>query len=715
VDVISGINDEILRYNALHVPKHPVRQATAAREVSDTAEAYSSFLTGNPIDARSEDLMGDFAQRRRMQQRLARTTTMGGDVFAAIPRFYSPAEYFEQSMIPYDINQDKHRFELYKWLDLFYRTHYLIPILVDIFTRFPLVGMHLHSPDAKLADFYSDLFLNDLKYEELLVGIGREYWTLGQSFPLASFNDSMGVWESEELLDPTLVEVEKLPIIGGEQFHVVPPDDLKQIVKNQRPERWWKLLNREYPEIIPYLLHDRKIPISNVLLKQIAFKVSERDLYGTPILLRSLRTLMHEEKLMASQDAIAERLYSPLILAKLGVQEMGQGRQPWIPGPQEIAAFRNDLDIALSSDFRLLVHHFGVDITSVFGREQMPRLDTDFDRVERRIMQTFGINPALLQGGQATVPYASSALQAEFMSQMLRTYQGYLKDFYVSRAKIVAESQEHYAYEKRGDTRIPIMEEVVTFDEEGNEVIEKRHKLMIPDMRMKVYDLRDEATQRQFMQSLKQQGVPIPDQWLAEGQDYVFKEALELQEEELIQKTVAQQEAKLKTYRILQARGLPVPPDLRSEVEGAQLGAQAPGESTELGVDAPNVGDQIVMPPPPEGGGIGPRSPQRGTFPEESTEQMGPQIPGVPGQPGALGIPGAPKPAIGPNPSGPPGRGAAGVEEESVQIFAANKSGKVISDERRNRNPKKLSYLTEDYDSAILEDSEDTIDQEKPS
>jgi hypothetical protein len=68
---------------------------------------------------------------------------------------------------------------------------------------------------------------------------------------------------------------------------------------------------------------------------------------------------------MAAQDAVAERLYSPLLLVKLGVQDMGQGRPPWIPGPEHVASLRNDLDIALSADFRLLVHHFGIEVQNV--------------------------------------------------------------------------------------------------------------------------------------------------------------------------------------------------------------------------------------------------------------------------------------------------------------------------------------------------------------
>jgi hypothetical protein len=588
-------------------------------------------------------------------------------VFSAIPRFYDPTQYFQYSQIPYDISDDKQRVQLYKWLDFYYRTHHLVPILVDIFTRFPLVGLDFYSPDKELKSFYEDLFFDKLDYEHFLVDLGRMYWTLGEAFPLGHFNESMGVWEEEELLDPSVIKVRKYPIIGGQQIFLTAEGlkELKEIVEKQQPREMYYLLQRDYPEFIPFLKEGKDIPVSDVALKQVAFKANPNDIHGTPILLRALRTLMHEEKLMASQDAIAERLYSPMILAKLGVMDMGEGRGPWIPGPEETAEVRDQLDVALSSDFRLMVHHFGIDVQNVFGREQMPRLGDDFDRIERRTMQVFGINPSLLSGGAASQPYASSALQAEFVSQILRTYQGYLKRHFESRAKVVAEAQEHYAYEKRGDSRIPIMEEVLEWDEDtGEQVIVEKHKLLIPDLRMKVLDLRDEATQRQFLQALKQQGVPIPDQDIAMGMHYNFPEALATQQEEMIQKTVATQEAKIKTYDILTAKGLPIPPDLKAEIEGmANFQQPQPGDSTTLDVNPPGVGESIVMPPPPGEGttpAIGPRDPMRGDRPEESDERSplrppgqmtnpsGPTIPGVPGQPGLLGVPGAPQPAITP-------------------------------------------------------------------
>jgi hypothetical protein len=57
------------------------------------------------------------------------------------------------------------------------------------------------------------------------------------------------------------------------------------------------------------------------------------------------------------------------------------------------------MDIALSSDFRLMVYHYALEVENVFGREQVPDLGNDFDRIERSLMQVFGINPSVLGGG----------------------------------------------------------------------------------------------------------------------------------------------------------------------------------------------------------------------------------------------------------------------------------------------------------------------------
>jgi hypothetical protein len=581
----------------------PVGSATSIRQLED-----------------QNRIAREMAQSRR---RMGSMTSGGSDAFAAIPRFYDPIEYWDLSGLPWNMADEGHRHKLHKWMRLYYATHHLVPILIDIFTRFPLVGMELESKDKKLTQFYEDLFFDTLDYGEFMVGLGREFWTVGEAFPLGSFDEDLGVWEREELINPEDVVIENFPLLGAKELKIVPPDYLKRLAQTKSPAKEYKQLEINFPELIPYLRKNEHIPISSVLLKQVGNKLNNWDDHGTPILLRGLRTLIHEEKLLASQDAIAERLYSPLILAKLGVMDLGDGQGPWVPSPDELDAFRDDMDVALSSDFRLLVHHFGLEVENVFGREQMPRLGDDFDRIERRIMQVFGVNPSLLSAGSNSQPYASSALQAEFLNQILRTFQNYLKKHFRDRALVVAEAQEHWAYDVKGQTRIPIYEEVVEYDDDGNKRIVEKHKLLIPDLKFETLDLRDEATERQFLQTLRQMGVAIPDEKLMVGIDIDISEMAEQYNDERMKLTIAQQEAKVKTYKALDAANLPIPPDLKAEVQsvlGGGEGAAAPpgggalpsmpsggmGAGAPPGMGGPSggPGGAIIMPPPP--GSLGP-------------------------------------------------------------------------------------------------------------
>lgn len=654
---------DALRKRGVALPRNPLRAAQTAADLHGMSASARRMASNygfqvvpgermqepqgrnNRIAQSNSDMI---AQMRA--NRMTRTASAGGgDIIGSTPRFYDPMEFWDLSGLPWNMADEGHRHKLHKWLRLFYATHYLVPILIDIFTRFPLVGMSLESKDKSLTSFYEDQFLETLNYPEYLVQLGREYWTVGESFALGSFDEDLGIWEREELLNPEDITVENFPILGSQQLKVVPPDHLKKLVQQKAPAKEYKMLEQNFPELIPYLRKNEHIPMSGVVLKQVANKITAWDDHGTPILLRGLRTLMHEEKLMASQDAIAERLYSPMILAKLGIMDMGDGQPPYFPSADDLDAFRDDLDIALSSDFRVMVHHMGLEMENVFGREQMPRLGDDFDRIERRIMQIFGVNPSLLSAGSNSQPYASSALQAEFLNQILRTFQGYLKRHYQSRAEVVAEAQGHYDYEVRGQTRIPIKEEVVVYDEEGNKRIETRNKLLIPDLEFQTLDLRDEATERQFLQTLRSMGVPIPDQKLMVGIDRDIDDLVDEFNEELVKKTTKQQEAKVKTYSILETAGLPIPPDLAAEVmstmqpqpgaggapggagglPGMPSGMGGPGGPAGPGGPGGGPGEAIMMPPPPGGlqpPGLGPAGPG-GSVPGGGPPARGPETP----------------------------------------------------------------------------------------
>ena len=486
----------------------------------------------------------------------------------------------------------------------------------------------------RTGEYSGPVYNIEVEDDHSYVGSVATHNCVGEAFPLASFDEDLGIWEHEELINPEDVVIDNFPFLNTQQLKIVPPDYLRRIAQTKSPAREWYLLQEQYADLIPYLLKGEHIPISPVMIRQVANKMNNWDDHGTPILLRGLRTLLYEEKLLASQEAIAERLYSPLILAKLGIMDMGDGLPPWLPTPSELESVRDDLDLALSSDFRVMVHHFGLDITSVFGREQMPRLGDDFDRIERRIMQVFGVNPSLLSAGSNSQPYASSALQAEFMNQVLKTFQNMLKEHYRERALVVAEAQGHQDYEKKGKMRVKKLERVVTFDDEGNKQIKEVPKLLIPDLEFATFDLRDEATERQFFMELRQMGVPLPNEELLIGVPGKYKDKINEYNEELKMQTIMQQEAKMETYFALTVKGLPVPLDLKAECEsvlvhGAGAGGGAPaGMTGGPGGGGPPPGGGMGGPPgPPPGGGAPPGG---GIMMPNAPSGLGPQPGGAP-------------------------------------------------------------------------------------
>lgn len=671
---------ENLRRNKLILPKNPGRalqsyadiqkvnsemHKAAGRDLDGLSMRLGKTITADNYDSPEvqkivqensamSKAMGD---KRALSTRMTRTanlggpsSSIGGDAYNAIPRFYDPLEYWDLAGIPWNVADEGHRHKLHKWMRLYYATHYLVPILVDIFTRFPLVGMELEVKDPVLKDTYENIFFGSLKYEEFLVSLGREFWLCGEAFPLGSFDEDLGVFDHEELINPEDVVIDNFPLLDSQQLKIVPPDYLRRIAQTKSPAREWYMLKENYEDLIPFLLKGEHIPISPVLLRQVANKLNNWDDHGTPILLRGLRTLLHEEKLLASQDAIAERLYSPFILAKLGIMDMGDGQPPWLPGLDELASVRDDLDVALASDFRVLVHHFGLELESVFGREQMPRLGDDFDRIERRLMQVFGVNPSLLSAGSNSQPYASSALQAEFMNQILRTFQKMLQDHFRERALVIAEAQGHQEYERKGQTRIPVFEKIVIFNEDGEKEIRKVPKLLVPELKFATFDLRDEATERKFLQDLRMMGVPIPDDKLMMGVGWKFKETVEEYNSELKEKTIAQQRAKMETYIALTVQGLPVPLDLKAECESVLLHGAGAGGGIPQGAAPPGGGGGMGGPPggPPGGPGGGPGG---------SPIVMPPPPPGIGQGPGGAGTapPGGGPPVMQPNQGGPPG------------------------------------------------------------
>jgi len=563
--VVGGADAEMRRLRAAgySLPNSPTQARIAATQVRER------ISTPGQMQA---DMKSQAAQMRR--SRMANLRRTGSDTSIALPKVRQPLSSLQDKNIPWNISDPKEQADCRTWARAFYATHDLVPLLVDIYAKFPVVGLEFTSKDPKIEQFYSEMFLNDLNYEEFLPdALGREYFISGEVTTLAHFNESLGIWSSEEVLNPEMVRVSKSIFTEQERVQLV-VKDMVEALRNggpmgsshespsERKERTWEYqqLVKNYPEIIRAAEQDDGLDISEALWSRLVNRASPWDTRGTPFLLRSFRTLMMEESLNAAQDAVADRLYAPLILATLGIPDMGDG-EPWIPDLSELGDLREDMQSALAADFKLMVHHFGLKVESVFGRESVPRFDTDYDRIDAKLMQAWGIGQALIMGGtQAAGTYASSALNREVCEQLMAGFQRKVTRHIRKRMEIIAEAQEHYDFELKGGIRRPLYREVVEEDPEtGEQRIVRQPKLLIPEIKFRSLNLRDEATERQFITDLKNMGVPISDKALAVNIPIEFDQELQRQTEEMVTKQVAEAESMAKTQKICDEKGIPYP------------------------------------------------------------------------------------------------------------------------------------------------------------
>ena len=553
----------------------------------------------------------EMAKNRRVTAALARKTAVGNaggasggfsDLQFATGRPRDPLFYWRQNNLPYDFSQNEELAKVRMFARLLYQTDPIVGSCVDIFSKFPTIGWSLECKDDRLVDFYGEQFFDEdhLDYEEFLVDIGREYYIAGEAWPFATFNEDLGIWDDEELLNPDDIKVERSPFLKELRFFTRLPWTIRQILQTRQPVWEYTKLIQEYPELAAYTSENTFMPVSNVLLKQLKFKGDTFNSRGIPLLTRAMRSMLQQEMLNSALDSIAERLYTPLLLAKLGASATDLGTSvPWIPTDDDLESFELALDAALAADFRVLIHNFAVELEQVFGKENMPDLTPDFERIEDRVLQTFGLSRTLLTGAGQGETYAADALNRDLVVQLMSRYQKYLKRHFRDRALIVAEAQEHYDYEERAGKRFVKMEEVLETDEEtGERRLVEQPKLLVPELRFRTINMKDEDVVRQFTEALRASGVPISMRTRTRGLDLDLDEEIEKSQDEAVQQAVAEQETRKRQYVALKDAGLPIPPDLQQDFSPmAQIEGVPPAVAAEM-IMTPRLGtDDLAASP----------------------------------------------------------------------------------------------------------------------
>lgn len=441
------------------------------------------------------------------------------------------------------------------------KTHPVVSAAVNVYSRYPLQGIRLEHADADMERFYTDLFLEDLDFENFLIDVGKVFWVDGSAYIYGDWSDELGLWVGEDMFDPLDITVEHIPFSGEDFIYYTPNDDIKSFVRQNTPDGY--RFRQMYPDIWQAIVTGQPVPVSQDRCIVLANKDRLSENYGTPIMTRAWDTLRLESRMHDAMQATADRLYAPLLLFTVG-GTLPNGAQ-YIPSAAALDAFRSNLDAALASNFRAVVTHQGVDCKEVIRTNTMSAFKQDIDMYDERILMAYGLSTSIFkpQGGT----YATSALEFQLAAQILTSYQTMLATVYNRQAAFVAEAQGHYARDEDGNVIYEAREvwdpDVETeTGETGAMVVVKTPKLDYPAIKFDVVNFKDEQEERKFRMELKKEGMPISDEDLAIGVDIDLKATEERFNDEQIHKKVEEARRNLAIFDALNEQNLPIPPDV---------------------------------------------------------------------------------------------------------------------------------------------------------
>lgn len=532
-------------------------------------------LPKNNVSAGMSYESATLASTHSTMQRSASLYSVGGDIQYTLPRLWDPASY---GMVG---NQQNTGFDLLRFDDdpmvrqqvllglrNIAKTHAVSHACIEVYSRYPVQGLKLQHNNAEVERFFTELFLEDLDFENFLTDLGRSFWIDGTAFVYGNWSDELGLWVGEDLLDPLTMDIRRVPFASEDLVYMIPSDDLKSLARGQSTEG--RMFRQKFPDMAEAIATGKDILMSSDRVTLIANKDRPSDLWGTPVMLRSWNTLRLEDRMNSAMSATADRLYAPLIMFTVGGQ-LPDGTQ-YIPSAGALEAFRSNLDAALSSDFRAIVTHQGVQSQEVIRGDRMNNFKQDIDMYDERIFMAWGLTSSILKPNSGT--YATSALEFQLASQMLSSYQKVLMKVYTKQAALVAESQKIYEYEKKGDSLQVVKELREVWDEDANDgegafVVKELPKLAVPRMVFDSVNFKDEQKEREFRQALKKEGMPIADNDIAIGVDIDLDASAEKYISEVKKKKLDEARMNKEIYIAAVLQDLPVPPDVKTYMEAA--------------------------------------------------------------------------------------------------------------------------------------------------
>lgn len=354
------------------------------------------------------------------------------------PEIYSPLFQLANLNLPRD------RVTMNAWNRVFYDTHPIVRNAINLHASYPISKINITCKNKQVQQFFMEM-AEKIDLYSIVYGAALEFWKMGEAFPYAELDESMGVWSRVTILNPDYVHVKK-SVIGNHTLVSLRPDaNLQRIIGGTSPSDI--SMRRHIPKhIIDAVRKGQNIPLDSFNVSHLKLLSSPYDVRGTSVIVSTYKDLMLYDKLRESKFAQADGMINPLTLVTMG------GEGDYRPTQSDIEAFKNLLEEAqYDKDFKIVTHN-GVKIERVGFSGATMDIATDVEHILNNLYAGLMTPKALMDQEGAT--YASSSVGLEVLRQRYDIFRNMIKKWLERKIFApICEIQDFFEY-KDGEKRL---------------------------------------------------------------------------------------------------------------------------------------------------------------------------------------------------------------------------------------------------------------------
>lgn len=288
------------------------------------------------------------------------------------PAPFSP--FYKES----NLNLPREKPEMNAVLRHYYNSDAWVGNAIDLHSTYPLSSFGVKCKSTEIKNFFNEM-LDDLNFNSFIYDVAREYWIIGEAFIMLELDENQGKWSDAIIHNPDFIMLKK-HLLTSPLISLKPDNDLQRIITSTDPDDA-EIRKQLDPEILPYIMSGKNIPLDPALISHIARKTAPYDVRGTSILTRVLPDLYLRDQYNEANYVIAQNHITPLRVVKVGNSD-GSYR----PNAEDLIQMREMLEQAVYDPNFTLITHTGVEISYIGASGQILQLGSEMDRLEERVL-----------------------------------------------------------------------------------------------------------------------------------------------------------------------------------------------------------------------------------------------------------------------------------------------------------------------------------------